>query len=349
MKKILSFLMIFVFAATVLNAQYNVLLVDDDDNTPEADPIVTALTNWGGTYATHTTSASGVPDSITMSTYDMVIWYTGNDGITNLWDVSDTLGVGAGAAKFNNAVQGFVENGGVLWIDGLDFIYDLYGSAPDDFAAGDFVYDKLGITQYLSQSHVDDGTFSDGVQQLDKSISNTITTLDPITWSYSTLWYCDGYAINANATALYEMGPTGYDLADQISAFYYNNIIASTIRIAKLGDGTNIVQAKIDLLVSEMIAAAQSGNFSAAVNEISKLNINIYPNPAKESASINISEINNASNIAVYDITGRIVYSKAISGQKHITINTSDYASGIYNVIINSGNETYTTKLSVVK
>ena len=88
---------------------------------------------------------------------------------------------------------------------------------------------------------------------------------------------------------------------------------------------------------------------SSSVNEVSKLNVNIYPNPATESAIINISEINNATDIAVYDITGRMVFSQAITGQNQVTINTSDLASGLYNVIIASGNETYTTKLSVVK
>jgi hypothetical protein len=33
-------------------------------------------------------------------------------------------------------------------IIGKDFLYDRYGTAPDTFAVGDFVYDKLGISSY---------------------------------------------------------------------------------------------------------------------------------------------------------------------------------------------------------
>ena len=348
MRKFLSILMIFAFTAGIANAQFTVMLVDDDNNVAEADPIVTALTNWGGTFDIFTT---GVADQDTLPPvysdiegYDMVIWYTGNDGITTLYDVADTTGVGPGAVKFTDAAKQFVEAGGVLWIDGLDFIYDLYGGAPIDFAAGDFMYDRLGLSQYLSQSKADDG--GTGVSQMDIATSNTITTVDPITWVYSTLWYADGFAIIDEATALYEMGPSGYPLEGQVTALYKNNIITSSLRIAKI-DG----QANIDLLISEMITAAESGTFTygVSVNELSKLNINIYPNPATESAIINISEINNAKDISVYDITGRMVFSQAITGQNQVTINTSDYASGLYSVIIASGNETYTTKLSVVK
>ena len=351
MRKFLSVLMIFVFAVSIASAQYSVFFVDDDSYmgsgnplASEADPIVDALIDWGGTYTYWYVEDQGTPEYTDLSSADFVIWFTGNSGADKeLWDVSDTTGVGPGAVKFNDALTQFVAAGGVLWIDGLDFIYDLYGGAADDFAAGDFVYDALGISQYLSQSYANDGSL--GVPQLDISTSNSITSVDPIAWSYSTMWYLDGYAITDEATALYEMGPTGYELAGQVSALYKNNIITSSIRLSKVDP-----QGDLNALISEMLNAAESGSFAyVSVNELSKLNINIYPNPATESAIINISEINNATDLVVYDITGRMVFSQAITGQNQITINTSNYVSGLYNVIIASGNETYTTKLSVVK
>ena len=347
MRKFLLFFTVMFFAFSFANAQFSVLLVDDDQNTLESDPIVTALTNWGGTFDIDTTSSTGIPDYTELSAYDMVIWYTGNDGLDlRLWDLSDTTGIGSGAVKFNAGLTEFVANDGILWIDGLDFIYDLYGSAPDDFAAGDFLYDQLGITQYLAQSHADDGTYSDGVEQMDKAASNSLTTVDPITWSYSTLWYADGLAIVDDATALYQMGPAAYDLAGQITAFYRNNIIVSSLRIGKIDPQTDL-----DQLVSEMLTAAENGTFvaSSSVNEISASNINIYPNPAVNSAIINLSEINNASKLSVFDMTGRMIYSQNINGQKQVTLNTTDFASGIYNIIISDGKNAETTKFSVVK
>lgn len=347
MKFFLFFLMIFVFAVSIANAQFSVLLVDDDQNVIENGPIIDALTNWSGTFDVDTTSETGIPDATELSNYDMVIWYTGNDGSgLRLWDVSDTAGVGPGAVKFNAALTDFVDNGGILWIDGLDFLYDLYGSAPDDFAAGDFVYDKLGITQYIAQSHADDGTFSDGVQQYDIASTNSITTVNPISWVYSTLWYADALAINNNAVALYQMGPSGYDFEGDISAFYYNNIIVSGFRLGKIN-----TQANTDQLISEMITAAQNGTFAApaSVNEVSGNNIKIYPNPAVNSTIINLTSFKNASSLKVVDITGRTVFSKEITGQKPVNINTNNFATGIYNVIISDGKNKVTAKLSVVK
>ncbi len=347
MRKFLSFIFAMLFVATAANAQFSVLLVDDDQNTLESDPIVTALTNWGGTFDVDTTSSTGVPDYTELSNYDMVIWYTGNDGLNlRLWDVSDTAGVGPGAVKFNAGLTEYLAAGGILWIDGLDFIYDIYGGAPDDFAAGDFVYDELGISQYLAQSHADDGTFSDGVQQMDKAAENTITTTDPISWVYSTLWYADGYSIVNDATPLYKMGPAGYDLEGQISAFYYNNLIVSTLRIAKIDPQTDI-----DQLVSDMIAAAEAGTFAAAssVNEISETSLSIYPNPAANSAVINFSDIKNALELNVFDITGKKVLSQNVKGQNQITVNISNLSTGLYNLIINTDNSSLSTKLSVIK
>lgn len=347
MKRKLSLLMAFALTLTIANAQFSVMLVDDDNNTAEAAPIDTALTKWGGTFGTFTTANdvdTVAPSYDDIKDYDMVIWYTGNDGITELWDYSDTTGVGMGGVRFNDAVTQFVDNGGILWIDGLDFIYDIYGGAPDDFAAGDFVYDKLGITQYLSQSKSDDG--GSGVAQMDKADGNTVTTVDPVSWTFSSLWYADGYAINDNAVALYEMGPSDYALAGQVSAFYYNNIIVSSLRIAKLA-----TQDNINTLVSEMVTAAQNGTFNATgIEQISEAELNIYPNPVKDIATVNLPVVNAESELSIFDISGAKVYSQIISaGQKTATVNVSGLSSGIYTVLLSSGNDRVATKLSVVR
>ncbi len=347
MRKLLSFIMIFVFAFTIANAQFKVMFVDDDNNGAEATPIVDALTEWGGIYGTFTTGVAGQdtlpPVYADIQDYDMVIWYTGNDGITTLWDVSDTTGVGAGAIKFNDAITQFVAAGGILWIDGLDFVYDIYGSAPDDFAAGDFVYDVLGISQYLSQSKADDG--GTGVSQMDKSTSNVITTVNPITWTYATLWFADGYAINDNAVALYEMGPSGYALEGQVSAFYYNNIITSSLRIAKLSTPEDI-----NTLVNEMITAAVNGSFNVAVENLKNNGlVKLFPNPVSDIATISLSNNANDSEVSIFDIAGKLVYNLKVKAGQNAIINTSNFASGLYTVTVLSNNTISSTKMSVVK
>jgi hypothetical protein len=82
--------------------------------------------------------------------------------------------------------------------------------------------------------------------------------------------------------------------------------------------------------------------------------IGIYPNPAKDFAVVGI-KLNKAStiDITIYDITGRVVYankaSKVDAGQREITINTTEFASGTYNVIVNTEAGTLKDKLIISK
>jgi len=82
--------------------------------------------------------------------------------------------------------------------------------------------------------------------------------------------------------------------------------------------------------------------------------IGIYPNPAKDFAVIGV-KLNQASDIAVsvYDITGKVVYSnnasKVEAGQNEIQINTTEFASGTYNVVVTTESGILKDKLIVVK
>ena len=82
--------------------------------------------------------------------------------------------------------------------------------------------------------------------------------------------------------------------------------------------------------------------------------IGIYPNPAKDFAVVGI-KLNKASNIdiTIYDITGKVVYAnkaaKVDAGQREITINTTEFASGTYNVIVNTEAGTLKDKLIISK
>jgi len=355
MKKFLSFLIIFAFALTIANAQFKVMFVDDDDNGGEgATNFPLALTDWGGVFTSVDIESDGVPTYADMSTYDMVIWYTGRDGLDiNLWDLSDTTGVGNNQGytliKYNADLIQFADNGGIIWVDSPDGFYDVCPGTPSAFTAGSFVYDKLGISEYSVQSWDDDG--NTGVSEANIAAGNTFSTLNTVQWAWSELHLADGFTITDDATSLYEMGPVGYIFEGKPMMLAKNNYITSSMRVARLGDGSTTDQSIINTFVGDIVTAAEAGNFPAAssINEVSSLTLTIYPNPATESVTINLFEINNATEISVYDITGRKILEQNINGQNKITINTSDFASGLYNVILTSGYNTFTTKLSVVK
>jgi len=304
MKQFLLFIA-FVFTIGVTNAQYSVLLVNDNSKSAtEFATIDTALAHTTGiTYASFNIDTVA-PTFSDMDAYDMVIWYTGNDGVgLFLWDETDTV-VGP---KFNASLLDYINAGGVVWLDGLDYLYDVFGSAPVDFNAGDFVYDVMGIDQYVAQSHADDSLASYvGCPMYLKTSTNTISTLDTIKWKWSSVWYADALDITASANSLYEMGPAAYDFAGKVSALYNYNVISTGIRMATIGDGSQKVQADLDLLVSDMVTAAAAGTFAPAptppTSSYSVLLVDDNAKSSTESATISTALTNAGFPNATYMI-----------------------------------------------
>lgn len=360
MRKFLSFILVVFFAVSVANAQKKVALVNDDNVVvTEADSIYNALETGGFTVNSFDLSTLDTLNYSDISSYDMVIWYVGSGRVDiHLWDTITTPGV----IQFYPALKEYYNNAdGAIWIDGIDVILPLlvqtngnssndYGTItrPVTFNSGDFIYDILGIASWDYESHTDDA--SDGVPQLDKTTENSITSLDPIQWKWSSLWRGDGWTPVDGVVSLYKMGPSSYAGAGYTSFHkYVNNNVAlyfSSVRVSTIGDGSTVVQSDIDALVADIVNDIPA---SSSVKNLNKANFNIYPNPAVNSAIINLSEINNASELSVFDMTGRMIYSQNINGQKQVTLNTTDFASGIYNIIISDGKNAETTKFSVVK
>ena len=73
---------------------------------------------------------------------------------------------------------------------------------------------------------------------------------------------------------------------------------------------------------------------SANVSEINNNSINIYPNPA-----IDVLNIENANSVTILNITGQTVYEG-----NETQINVSQYPAGIYVILIEGENGTYTQK-----
>lgn len=82
--------------------------------------------------------------------------------------------------------------------------------------------------------------------------------------------------------------------------------------------------------------------------------IGIFPNPAKDYAVVGV-KLDNSSfvEISITDITGKVVYSnkadQVFAGTSEITINTSEFATGTYNVLVKTNGGLFNEKLIVVK
>jgi hypothetical protein len=162
----------------------SVLVVDDDNKWNNESVITEALTGLGQTYSVFDCGDIGglptdIPTVDTLVAHDLVIWFTGDDGVLDnlaLWDVQDID---------NAALVSFLDGGGELWIVGRDWMYDRFGPADagteDSYAAGDFCYDYLGIASYDSQTYTDADSTT-GVTQLELVSGTGFSGLDPLTW-----------------------------------------------------------------------------------------------------------------------------------------------------------------------
>ena len=82
---------------------------------------------------------------------------------------------------------------------------------------------------------------------------------------------------------------------------------------------------------------------STAITELGKLNVNIYPNPAKDYVFID----GNNLHIKIYDISGNLIKSEYIANPTKLNI--SALSPGIYILQLKQGNTISRTKLAVIK
>jgi hypothetical protein len=82
--------------------------------------------------------------------------------------------------------------------------------------------------------------------------------------------------------------------------------------------------------------------------------IGVYPNPAKDYAVVGI-KLNDRSTVEIniFDVTGKLVYTnkadEVFAGTNEIKINTSEFATGAYNVVVKTSEGISTEKLIITK
>lgn len=74
------------------------------------------------------------------------------------------------------------------------------------------------------------------------------------------------------------------------------------------------------------------GQENLSVNDFSLAQVNLTPNPTRDTITINLHPSNNLERVKLYDVTGKLVY----TGTQETTINLSNFKSGIYLLNIKS-------------
>jgi hypothetical protein len=136
-----------------------------------------------------------------------------------------------------------------VWVQGLDFMYDVFGVAPDSFEPGQFVYDYMGIKTYAAQSNTGGAP---GLPQLDAVPGNPLCTLTPVEWVYTALNYADGFELAPSADSIYRMGPAGYQLDTLYSGVYNQNGLSRIFTLAVETARIDTVQ-NTDTLFSQVL------------------------------------------------------------------------------------------------
>ncbi len=335
-------------------SDYEILLVNDNANGTDRYLVLdTALTNNEYNFAIYNTVLTNTyPDLDYLSSFDVVIWYTGNDGVNlKLWDVSDSTDI-----KFNAPLKSYLDNGGIVWLQGLDFLYDVYGKAPypagdGEFSAGTFIYDYMGIKKYVAQTKADDG--GQGVPQLDVVPDNGFCELSPVLWTYSTMWYVDALAITDNAVGIYKLGPTDYVYNPFYAGLFNRNgkskLMTFTFETARLDSRDNT-----DELFYEVLEAFRDIVDDVEDPAFENSSISIYPNPVSENIKIDYSLLQNSNvKINITNINGAVIYTQnegnQYKGQHTSVISLNSLNSGTYFVNIIAGNQAIAKKLIVIK
>ena len=98
------------------------------------------------------------------------------------------------------------------------------------------------------------------------------------------------------------------------------------------------VSTSFTTLAASGLADAESGAIKAM----------IYPNPAKDKATLSLSGLTANAKIIVSDLQGRIIQTEDLqAGTETYELNTSNYASGVYYIRILCGNNVNTQKLII--
>ena len=123
----------------------------------------------------------------------------------------------------------------------------------------------------------------------------------------------------------------------------FTNLTASTnytleVRAVCPNSQSEWINTNFTTLAASGLADAESGAIKAM----------IYPNPAKDKATLNLTGLTANAKIIVSDLHGRIIQTEDLqAGTETYELNTSNYASGVYYIHIQCGKDTNTQKLVI--
>ena len=210
--------------------------------------------------------------------------------------------------------------------------------------------------EYKAFATTASGTFEGQVMNFTTAEAPVIVTPPTVTTLAATSVTHEAATLNGTITAGSE------EITDQ--GFKYKATTA-TEWITVAATGTTLT-ATVNNLTAETayeykaFATTASGTFEGQVMNFTTLAASgladiesgisaiVYPNPAKDKATLRLSGLTTTAKVIISDLQGRIIQTDEIqAGVETYELNTSNYASGVYYIRIVSGDKVNTQKLIV--
>ena len=248
-------------------------------------------------------------------------------------------------------------SGGAFWIalPGASW-YAINGDVND------WSYGECGTVDYTIETH---DTFAPS-DWPDINMAHYHATLDFFTTSIYGIW---GTVTNASGDpldAMISMGisdgtdstPLRFCRTDVTLGDYHKTLVPGTYDVEVSADGY-VPQIITDVAVGPEERVEVSfvlynvGIEDSETGSIGTGRLCVYPNPANGSLNISLPVTGVGGIVAIYDITGRSVYSQEMTTEMETFVwncaehNGSEVPSGMYTVRFNSGNSSWTTRFIV--
>ena len=243
-------------------------------------------------------------------------------------------------ARDKNNVSGGSYNAGFGFEVGN--IFDIYATAPLS-AIDVYINDaaEVGAECYVKLYSID-ATTGDFVY-VDESNAYTLTANDLdgiVTFSLA----AGAFTLNAGESYLVVAGSNGDGgLTNDLVVGTSGNSEVQTSFYLDLTDNTWYYTTSTPMVRMNFSAAGIEDNDAS-------FGLNVYPNPAENEANISVSVENANVAVTLTDLSGKVVYNNnlgTVNGTKNVTINTSNFANGIYMVGVNSNGNISTKKLVI--
>jgi hypothetical protein len=146
--------------------------------------------------------------------------------------------------------------------------------------------------------------------------------------------------------------PSSLSAGSTYTSSVFSYTVPAAYNVSNMNVHALIIDAKTNIVFNANTVPLSS---ATAVKQLSseKIEVAVYPNPAKNNATIELSLAKEETvTINVLSVMGQLVHSETLNvpaGVKTINLNSENWSNGIYNVNITTNSGSTSRKLEIIK